>query len=154
MWTQKCFLQLHEDLGSDPYITRKHPTDTYNNLCNTRSKRPTVVTRRTCWRKDCALFRWNETRRRMRSNRRSCGHETLTLAIISGFGCLEGKGKFLNSALSGLLKALYTLSPVQSNTISTWIHGKHSATLQLMREGCSYKWTALCIARYSFIQLS
>ena len=29
MWTQNIFLQLHEDLGSDSYITREHTTDTY-----------------------------------------------------------------------------------------------------------------------------
>ena len=56
----------------------------------------------------------------MRSNRRSCGHETLTLAIISDFGRLEGKGKgkFLNSALSGLLKHHLNLDPWEAFSYS------------------------------------
>jgi len=31
---------------------------------------------------------------------------------------------------------------------------KHTATLQVIREGCSYTHPPLCIARYSFIHLS
>ena len=62
--------------------------------------------------------------------------------------------KFLYTAVSSparLLKALHTLLHVQSNTISTWIPGMHSAMVQLMREGCSYKQIPLSVAKYSFI---
>ena len=44
--------------------------------------------------------------------------------------------------------------PVQSTTVSTSLWEASSHMLQLMREGCSYTYPPLSIARYSFIQLS
>ena len=49
---------------------------------------------------------------------------------------------------SGLLKALYTLLPRQTCSIT---HQPYA--IQLMREGCSDTYPPLSIARYSFIKL-
>ena len=47
-------------------------------------------------------------------------------------------------------------TPWQTCSIKYYLNfpGKHPATLQLMREGTSYKYPPLYVARYSFIQLS
>ena len=54
--------------------------------------------------------------------------------------------------LVGLLKALHTLTPVHSDTNSTFLGGKQSATLHLLCED-SLTYPPLSIARYSFTQL-
>jgi len=43
----------------------------------------------------------------------------------------------------------------KSNTTTTsLLESYHPATLQLMREGCSYKYLQMSITRYSFTELS
>ena len=86
---------------------------------------------------------------RVQENRRTRGHG-VTLAKK------QCKGKFLYSAVSSPQdrSKRFTLyfpdRSVHSDTISTSL----GSILQLMREGCSYTYPQLSIARYSFIQLS
>ena len=51
---------------------------------------------------------------------------------------------------------IYTLLPYQtySNKHILNFSGKRPATLQLMREGCSYKYPPLPINRHSFIEMN
>ena len=66
---------------------------------------------------------------------------------------LKGKGKVLYSTVSSeLLKALYILLSWQTYSKRHHLNfcGKHPAMLQLMHEGCSYKYSPLSVARYSY----
>ena len=66
------------------------------------------------------------------------------------------KGKFLYSAVSRLKAFLHftSLRDLFTQTPSRLLWEASSHVPQLMREGCSYTYPPLSIARYSFIQLS
>ena len=76
--------------------------------------------------------------------------------------CVQIKEVFLYSAVSSpqdcsecftLYTFLYT-SLTSSSKHHLKFSGKHPAILQLMHEGCLYKYPPMYIARYLFIQLS
>ena len=66
------------------------------------------------------------------------------------------KGTFLHSAVSSPWDYSKQFTPWQTCSFQRHLDfsGKHSATLQLLREDYSFRYPSLSVARYSFVQLS
>ena len=78
--------------------------------------------------------------------------------VTETYSIVKSKGKFLYSAVSSPQDRSkhFTLYFPGKSVQSLYLNfsGKYSAMLQLMHEGCSYRYPPLAIARCSFIQLS